>query len=70
VLGAHREGEVWVVRLGRAATRTLVHHEIPAVGLDSRLESIDRLYHLEQLLRTLRSGQANPERREAICEVT
>jgi hypothetical protein len=43
VLGAHREGEVWVVRLGRAATRTLVHHEIPAMGLDSRLESIDRL---------------------------
>jgi hypothetical protein len=40
------------------------------MGLDSRLESIDRLDHLEQLLRTLRSGQANPERRKAIGEVT
>jgi len=43
VLGAHREGEMRIVRLGRAATRTFVHHEIPAMRLDSRLESIDRL---------------------------
>src|SRR5262245_17425632 len=34
VLGPHREGEVWIVRLGRAAARTFVHHEISAMGLD------------------------------------
>jgi hypothetical protein len=37
--------------------------------LDGRLEPIDGLHHVEQLLRALPSGQADPERLESIGQL-
>jgi hypothetical protein len=69
-LGAHRQGKVRIVRLARAATRPFVHHEVAAMGLDGRLEPIHGLDYIEQLLRALRSREANPECREAISQLS
>jgi hypothetical protein len=66
----HGKREVWIVGLGGATTGPLVHHEVAAMGFDGRLESIHRLDNVEQVLRSLCSGQANPERCESVGQLS
>jgi hypothetical protein len=65
VLAPYREGEMGIVRFRRAASRPLVHHEIAAVRLNGRLESLDRLHHVQKLVGTLSAMQVNPKSLES-----
>jgi len=67
--GAQRQGEVLIVRLSSAATRSFVHHEISTMRLDRRFEPVDGLDHVEQFLRALGSGQFNPEHIESASQL-
>jgi hypothetical protein len=56
-----REHKVPVIRLGRCPMRTLVDHQVTAVGFDHLLESLDGLFKCNEILGALIAGQRDAQ---------